>query len=493
MLRVVCVMLLLFSSSIVLNAQDRRVLAPVERNGFTALTSYDSLRAFLGSLAGSSSLHISTIATTRSGRSVFLVHYTSPGATSNDSTLRVLLFAQQHGNEPSGKEAMTILLARCASGGLNDLRAPLDLYIVPQMNPDGAELRQRRTSDSLDMNRMHLVLGTPEVEALHEVFHAVKPHVTLDVHEFFAYSESWTDSGIIKMADVQLGMLTNPNSSHALAAFQHSEVFPAVAKAMAGDGYLFQEYIVGSPSDRVRHSTTEINDGRQSFGILNTLSFIQEGREGNTLEENLERRSRSQLTGIMALLQCCTSHASEIIALLGREREALKNHVGDTFALRMQHIAGDRRLVIPVRTLSTGRDTTWLVTPYHSVVQTLSKTTLPQAYVVPKQCSSVIRLLEKHHVSFTTVQAPRTMRVDRYIIDSVDSDALEEDTLPRPHVHAVSELVTLSSGDVIVPTTQWHSFFLATLLEPESMWGLTKYPQFSWILKNPAYPILRVP
>ncbi|HTY00434.1 MAG TPA: hypothetical protein VMG09_10440, partial [Bacteroidota bacterium] len=321
----------------------------------------------------------------------------------------------------------------------------------------------------------------------------VKPHVTLDVHEFFAYSESWSDSGFVKMSDVQLGMLTNPNSSHALAAFQHTTVFPFVAHEMAMEGFLFQEYIVGSPSDRVRHSTTEINDGRQSFGILNTLSFIQEGREGKTSLENLERRTRSQLTGILALLRCCTSHAGEIVAMVDRERALLMTHVGDTCALRMEHVAGNRRLVIPVRSLSTGKDTTWLVNPYHSVVQSICRTTLPRAYVVPKQCTSVIKLLEKHHVSFTVNKESKTIRADRYMIDSVGWDALEEDTLPRPYAHLASEVVTLTDGDIIVPTAQWHSYFLATLLEPESMWGLTKYPQYSWILKNPLYPILRVP
>ena len=487
------VLLLMMAACSLLQAQHHDIVAPVERNGFTALTSYDSLRAFLGSLAECPAFSVSTIAASRSGRSVYLVRYRGGGSSPLDATLRVLLFAQQHGNEPSGKEALTVLLAQAASGSLKDVLRGIDLYVVPQMNPDGAELRQRRTTDSLDMNRSHLVLSTPEVEALHELFYSVKPQVTLDVHEFFAFDESWTDSGFIKMADVQLGMLTNPNSSRVLAAFQRSTVFPAVAEAMAAQGYLFQEYIVGSPSDRVRHSTTEINAGRQGFGILNTLSFIQEGREGKSPEENLERRVRSQLTGILALLRCCESHAGELIAMVEHERDILKNRVGDSCALRMEHIAGERRLAIPVRSLSTGRDTAWEVAPYHSIVHTLCSTTVPQAYIVPRHCASVIRLLAKHHVSFTTVGDSRSIRCGRYKIDGIEADALEEDTLPRPRVHLVPETVTLAAGDVIVPTTQWHSLFLATLLEPESMWGLTKYPQFAWTLKDKWYPILRVP
>jgi len=47
-------------------------------------------------------------------------------------------------------------------------------------------------------------------------------------------------------------MLTNLNSSKALREFEHKEVYPFIATAMRGKGFLFHEYIVGSPGETIR-------------------------------------------------------------------------------------------------------------------------------------------------------------------------------------------------------------------------------------------------
>ena len=478
-IHVLALLPLLGASLMMLHAQPQSIgtpLSPIERSGFSRLTSYDSLKSFVAEIARRPGISVSTIATTSHGRSVFLVRYSAEMPSPGTPTLRALLFAQQHGDEPSGKEALTVLLTQLARGELRKSLEGVELYIVPQMNPDGAELRQRRTETGIDLNRSHVLLHSPETAGLQEAFFAIHPHVTLD---------------IVKRVDVQLGMLTNPNSSDRLIAFQHSAVFPFITGRMAAAGYHFHEYLVGTPSDRLRHSTTEINDGRQSFGILSTLSFIQEGRQGLTLEVNLERRVRSQLVSIMALLEFCQAHRQQIISLVSQEQSALNESAGRPFSLRMEHLSGERQMTIPVSTFPGGIDSLWRVSPYHSVVHILDKTTVPSGYIVPAGCSTIIELLKKHHVEFTVLTTPRVEKVGRYAIDSVGFDVLEEDSLPRPFVHLEESTVTLKPGDVLVPTSQWHSMFLATLLEPESMWGLTKYQEFDWTLKKKWFPVMR--
>ena len=496
MRKTIFLLLLLAAGCCTLPAQDgkiRRVLAPAERNGFTSLTSYDSLKGFLGLLAGCPGMEVSTIASTRSGRSVFLVRYHQRAPSSNKAPLRVLLFAQQHGDEPAGKEALTMLLAKCASGSAAMALPGIDLRVIPQMNPDGGERRQRRTADSLDLNRSHLLLNSPETAALHELFYSWRPQVTMDIHEYAALSESWSKKGFIKRADVQLGMLTNLNSSETLRFYEQTLVFPFIASRMQTGGYVFQEYIVGSPEDRIRHSTTEINDGRQSFGILNTLSFIQEGRNGKTPEENLERRARSQLASIEALLAFCQEHAQQIADMVAAERARLPGMLGHAFALRMEHVHGNGVLRIPVTLVPSGHDTIQTVGPYHDVVRAVAETTVPSGYYIPAAQRAVIALLQRHHVGLETVQAEREMGVERYWIDSVGTDVLEEDTLPRPFVHTTRETLTVHPGDVVLSTAQWHSMFLPSMLEPESIWGLLKYAAFAELLKEKKYPICRIP
>ena len=127
-------------------AAQPAVLAPVERNGFTTVTSYDTLQAFLREIAQLPFIHVEQIAQTRQGRSVNVVRISTPQDSA--ARIRILLFAQQHGDEPAGKEALTLLLAKVASGELQNLLSRIDLFVIPLMNPDGAELHQRRTASA---------------------------------------------------------------------------------------------------------------------------------------------------------------------------------------------------------------------------------------------------------------------------------------------------------------------------------------------------------
>jgi hypothetical protein len=288
-------------------------------------------------------------------------------------------------------------------------------------------------------------------------------------------------------------MLTNLNSPVRLRNYQREQVYPFIASRMAAAGYAFNEYIVGSPQDRIRHSTTEINDGRQSFGILGTLSFIQEGWRGKGMEDSLERRVRSQLAAIEALLLFCDRRASEIRRMVSAERKALAGSAGKEFNLRMEHVHGGGTLRIPVRLLPSELDTMLVVGPYHDLVRPTVKGTVPSGYVIPSELGGVIELMERHGVKSERVKTPRQLAVETCWIDSVGFDVLEEDSIARPYARIAVEAITLRPGDVVVSTAQWHGMFLPTALEPASMWGLAKYDAFAGLMREKRYPIYRIP
>ena len=288
-------------------------------------------------------------------------------------------------------------------------------------------------------------------------------------------------------------MLTNLNCPLGLRVFEQKVVFPYIARAMQRQGYLFHEYIVGSPGEGIRYSTTEPNDGRLSFGILGTLSFIQEGRGGRTPEEGLERRSRSQLASIEDLLSLCATRAEEIKVLVGRERRGLYAAAGSNVVLCMDHFSGPGSMFIPVRRVPSERDTIWQVTPLHDVVKPLVSRRLPSAYVIPSEYGDIRALLERHHVRYEPVRVQHTSVAEVYLVDSVRDDTLESEWHPMPALRVEKRTVTIRQGDLVVPTNQMHSFFLGILLEPESMWGLVKYPGFRSLLASKQYPIVRIP
>lgn len=476
-----------------LSARAQILTAPIEAAGFSRLTSHDTLAAFVRALNGRAGMEVREIATSFQGRPVFAVSVTRPAAADDGAARpRVLLFAQQHGDEPTGKEALLVLLARCARGELQAVLDRCDLLVVPQMNPDGSEAGRRRTADSIDLNRNHVLLSSPEPRALHNLYGRHLPHVTLDVHQYGAYGSSWTDRGFIKTADVQLGMLTNLNTGADIRAMQHGRVAPFMADRMTRAGYSFHEYIVGSPAERIRHSTTEINDGRQSFGVLGSLSFIQEGIRWKTPEEGLERCVRSQLESVEALLAFCAENANLVVRTVEEERRRLAGGAGNGIVLRMDHRPGRDSLVIPVRHLAGMQDTTWLVTPYHGTVVPLVSTVLPAAYYLPSPADEVLAVLRMHGVEMRVLREERTLEVEEAVLLSIGSEVIEEDTVPLPMLTWRVRQITARPGEVIVPLDQLRGVLAGILLEPSSMWGLAKYPRFGLVRVGERYPVLRV-
>ncbi|MGB6123314.1 MAG: M14 family zinc carboxypeptidase [Bacteroidota bacterium] len=469
-------------------------IAPVEAAGFSALTSYEELVGFVRTLGGRPGIRVQPIERSRQGREVFSVNLGPTIPSGGDSTrLRVLLFAQQHGDEPSGKEALTLFLARCASGEYDDQLQRVDIVVVPQMNPDGAELRQRLTADSIDLNRSHLLLNSPEVRGLHDLFLAWMPEVTVDIHEYSSFTDSWIQAGIIKTGDVQMGLLSNLNCSKAIRDYQKDLVLPFLSSYLDERGFSFHEYLVGTPPARIRYSTTEINDGRQSLGVFNTMSFIQEGRTWHTLEEQLERRTRSQLASLEGLIRFCADHSSEIRALVATERQMLSKSAGSSFAAIMDYAGNGRSPLIPALDLESNREIMWRVEPFHGTVRAIDSCNLPSAYVVPRELVGVLDLLRAHGVAMDTIRRMTQTPGEVFYIDSLTTEDLQD----QPHLRVWGDgfvrRVVLRPGDIVVPVNQTRSLLVATLLEPESMWGLSRYGQFEHLFQGVHYPIMRLP
>ncbi len=93
------------------------------------------------------------------GRSIHLL-------TLGSGPKRVLLWSQMHGDEPSATPALLDLadwlLSHRAEPGPQAILEGTTLYLVPMLNPDGAERYERRNAQAIDVNRDALSLSTPE-------------------------------------------------------------------------------------------------------------------------------------------------------------------------------------------------------------------------------------------------------------------------------------------------------------------------------------------
>ena len=99
----------------------------------------------------------------------------------------VFLWSQMHGDESTATMALLDMLKFFLQEPdhivTRSILDKLNLLIIPMLNPDGAERFQRRTAQSIDMNRDALALRTPEARILKETRDTYRPHFGFNLHD----------------------------------------------------------------------------------------------------------------------------------------------------------------------------------------------------------------------------------------------------------------------------------------------------------------------
>ncbi|MDI9874514.1 M14 family zinc carboxypeptidase [Flectobacillus rivi] len=103
--------------------------------------------------------------------------------------IKVLLWSQMHGNEATATMALMDIFNFLGKDtpAYSDFKKTLlercTFYVVPMLNPDGAEAWSRYTALGIDMNRDALALQTPEGRLLKKLVKTLKPDFGFNLHD----------------------------------------------------------------------------------------------------------------------------------------------------------------------------------------------------------------------------------------------------------------------------------------------------------------------
>lgn len=488
-------LLLLFAFSIS-KAWAQEIRAPIVECAYSKLSSNEAVNEFAAKAAEASSyIYLDTVGYSAQKKPVPLISISKDSFLLNKTT--VFLFAQQHGNEPSGKEGLLLLLAEIANGKHDQVLDNINILLLPQANPDGGDLDQRRTWQGVDMNRDHLLYDAQETRIIEDVFEQYLPEVTVDIHEYYPYSDSWLDFGYRKDFDIQVGALSNPNVSRDIYCFQKERLIPYLREQTEAAGYRFFEYILGHfPSgERLRHSTTDINDGRQSLGITNSLSFIVEGINGRDSLHNIKRRAESQMLVALEFCRYASQHAEDIKKLVEQQRAELLDAANKSaVVIRQKHFKPDNAaLEFPLKKLSTNKDTVFYVSEYHSAVKPLLTIDPPKAYLIPKYNTELLEVLDRNHIKYIDYKITEQDSVLGYRITRIDTSVDEGLQNLYPKVEKGPATIRNEIGYFLIPMNQLRRNKIVIALEPQSMFGLVNTEKFRYLIKQgQMYSILRL-
>jgi hypothetical protein len=113
------------------------------------------------------------------GRSINMI-------TVGGGPFRVMLWSQMHGDEPTATAALfdvfDYLQRHRDDEPVKRILSALTLYVVPMLNPDGAERYQRRNAQNIDLNRDALSLQSPEGRLLKTLRDRFNPRLGFNLH-----------------------------------------------------------------------------------------------------------------------------------------------------------------------------------------------------------------------------------------------------------------------------------------------------------------------
>jgi hypothetical protein len=505
---------------------------PGEETGYTRYSQNEDIARFLSGLAASArEVRIRIVGHSKDvpgypARDIVLAVLSENGASRAAQLDRakptVLLTAAQHGNEQSAKEACLRLLRDFAVGGLKPLLKKLNVLVMPQTNPYGNQFDVRTNEIDLDMNRDHVKVEAEGVAAIHRVFREFRPEVTIDVHE--------------KGDDyyrVNIGCVSNANIDARLQDFSRRVLLAEVETALAARKITFHEYLVSEemglntsagaalrPEDLAgreemkRYSTTDLNDGRNSLGIYETLSFIQEGASRHDIPTLGERTDR-QYWGLRGLCESTAGHAAEVLALVnGLRRDLLSKaaayddksavHLRMAYARDPQNptltirqfeealptqprilgtLKSDKKAgetlrstdVTPAPAARTPKVETIVVKNWFPGVEPRLSVSRPLGYVVPAAHADIVENLLRLGIAVGVFSRDLVLDVEGYTVGTITPSKYD---YLAPEVLEVSKTalrLAARRGDFYVSCAQPAANLVPCLLEPQSEFGLIRY------------------
>lgn len=114
------------------------------------------------------------------GRDIYLIKV-------GNGNKKIFMWSQMHGDEPTATMALFDIFNFLKSEDLKELKEKLlnevTIYFMPLVNPDGAEIYQRRNINDIDINRDALRTSTPEGLLLKSVYDSIKADFGFNLHD----------------------------------------------------------------------------------------------------------------------------------------------------------------------------------------------------------------------------------------------------------------------------------------------------------------------
>lgn len=135
---------------------------------------HDKISNLIDSLQHQKDIGISRLGHSIQGRSISMISL-------GNGEKEILLWSQMHGDESTATAAIFDIINYLKSN--KSILEQIRVHFIPMLNPDGAELFNRRNAIGIDINRDALNLQSPESQILKRVRDSLNPDFGFNLHD----------------------------------------------------------------------------------------------------------------------------------------------------------------------------------------------------------------------------------------------------------------------------------------------------------------------
>ncbi|MFE1573400.1 M14 family metallopeptidase [Comamonas odontotermitis] len=455
-------------------------------NGRTTFTSNaelgQMLRQIASAPAGGTKAELITAGTSQEGTPIHALLLTRAAGTSLhdlDASGRptVLLIGQQHGDEPAGSEALLAMAQSLAQGPLGPLLDKLNVLLVPRANPDGAASGRRTTSNGIDMNRDHLLLQTPEADALAKLSRNYRPVAVFDSHEFTVAGRYLEKFQAVQRYDALLQTPTTANTHEFVGKAANEWYLLPMQKALTDQGMSTNWYYTTTKkADDLTLSMGGVrpDTGRNVYALKNAPSLLIETRGVGIGRAHIQRRVHSHVVALTSALQTTAQRAKELEQVRAFvARDVASQACRGQFTLESQQTTEKRRIVF--LDPQTGEDRPQEVDWKSSVkLQPGESRARPCGYWLSTNAGEAADKLRALGLQVLRVAEPGNMLADTY--QEVERSSSAKNDVLGPSSRSVERVkvqlqriaIDVPEGSYYVPLNQPMANLAIAALEPDT-------------------------
>ena len=391
----------------------------------------------------------------------------------------VMLVGQQHGNEPAGSEALLVLSRELAQGLLQPLLERINVVIVPRANPDGSAANLRTTHNGVDLNRDHLLLVTPEAQALARLARNYHPAVVVDAHEYTVVGRYLEKYGAVQKFDALFQYATAPNIPEFLTKAAEEWYRRPLLAALKAQG-LTTEWYYTTSSDladkKISMGGTLPDTGRNVDGLKNAVSLLIETRGVGIGRLHIQRRVHTQVTALSSVLASTAQRVAELNQLLpyvDKEVAGMACKAGGVVEAQATPAQHELVMLDPVtgadKTVTVDWDSSLLLRPVKTRVR-------PCGYWLAANATVAVERLQLQGVQVQRVAETGSLLADSYRETSRSTGERQDvrgaiagdDKVVKVDVSLARGVVDVPRGSYYVPMNQPLGNLIFAALEPDT-------------------------